>query len=223
MLLAARVAARTVQGTACLLSRRLCSPASTDVCSPRRCLPRSHPQVWCLAVGSLGDIVLSGSHDRSLRRWERTEEPFFIEEEKEKRLESLFEADLEVWGVGAGASGLGQGLWCEARGCVLRRALLTGKRRGGLGLQGVGEERRHGGAISTPVSTPLVRPQAFAVAAAPPCCAGCRPRAAGAGAARRGGGGGRRGAQDAGDCDGCRRHHRGAGPGGGGRGAHEGV
>ncbi|KAL4458578.1 hypothetical protein ABPG75_013443 [Micractinium tetrahymenae] len=55
-----------------------------------------HAEVWCLAVGSLGDLVLSGSHDRSLRRWERTEEPFFIEEEKEKRLESLFEADLEA-------------------------------------------------------------------------------------------------------------------------------
>lgn len=47
-------------------------------------------------MGSLGDVVVSGSHDRSLRRWERTEEPFFVEEEKEKRLESLFEADLEV-------------------------------------------------------------------------------------------------------------------------------
>lgn len=30
---------------------------------------------------------------RSIRRWERTEEPFFVEEEREKRLESLFEAD----------------------------------------------------------------------------------------------------------------------------------
>ena len=47
-------------------------------------------------MGSLGDMVITGAHDRSLRRWERTDEPFFIEEEKEKRLESLFEADLEV-------------------------------------------------------------------------------------------------------------------------------
>ncbi len=84
--------------------------SAASVCRPALCLPgcpSSPPQccvlrpaatwqVWCLAVGSLGDIVLSGSHDRSLRRWERTEEPFFIEEEKEKRLESLFEADLEV-------------------------------------------------------------------------------------------------------------------------------
>ena len=37
----------------------------------------------------------TGSHDRSLRRWERTQEPFFVEEEREKRLESMFEADME--------------------------------------------------------------------------------------------------------------------------------
>jgi U3 small nucleolar RNA-associated protein 12 len=37
----------------------------------------------------------AGSHDRSIRRWERTSEPFFVEEEKERQLESLFEADLE--------------------------------------------------------------------------------------------------------------------------------
>ena len=55
-----------------------------------------HSEVWCMAVSSLGDFVVTGSHDRSLRRWERTDEPFFVEEEREKRLESLFEADLEV-------------------------------------------------------------------------------------------------------------------------------
>lgn len=37
----------------------------------------------------------AGSHDRSIRRWQRTDEPFFVEEEREKRLESLFEADLD--------------------------------------------------------------------------------------------------------------------------------
>ncbi len=52
--------------------------------------------MWCLAVSSGGDFVITGSHDRSLRRWQRTEEPFFVEEERERRLESLFEADLEV-------------------------------------------------------------------------------------------------------------------------------
>jgi U3 small nucleolar RNA-associated protein 12 len=51
-------------------------------------------EVWAMTVSSLGDFIVTGSHDRGLRRWERTEEPFFVEEEKEKRLESLFEEDL---------------------------------------------------------------------------------------------------------------------------------
>ena len=55
-----------------------------------------HGEVWCMALSAHGDFVITGSHDRSLRRWERTDEPFFVEEEREKRLESLFEADLEV-------------------------------------------------------------------------------------------------------------------------------
>ncbi len=37
----------------------------------------------------------AGSGDRSIRRWERSSEPFFVEEERERRLESLFEADAE--------------------------------------------------------------------------------------------------------------------------------
>lgn len=56
-----------------------------------------HGEVWCMALSAHGDFLVTGSHDRSLRRWERTDEPFFVEEEREKRLESLFEADLEVW------------------------------------------------------------------------------------------------------------------------------
>lgn len=53
-------------------------------------------EVWSLAVSSLGDFFISGSHDRSIRRWERTDEPFFVEEERERRLESMFEDDLEM-------------------------------------------------------------------------------------------------------------------------------
>ncbi|GFR42436.1 hypothetical protein Agub_g3341 [Astrephomene gubernaculifera] len=55
-----------------------------------------HGEVWALAVSQFGDFVVTGSHDRSIRRWERTSEPFFVEEERERRLESLFEADLEA-------------------------------------------------------------------------------------------------------------------------------
>ena len=55
-----------------------------------------HREVWCMALSAHGDFLVTGSHDRSLRRWERTDEPFFVEEEREKRLESMFEADVEV-------------------------------------------------------------------------------------------------------------------------------
>lgn len=54
-----------------------------------------HAEVWCLAVSSRGDFIITGSHDRSIRHWDRTEEPFFIEEEREKRLEEMFESDLD--------------------------------------------------------------------------------------------------------------------------------
>jgi WD40 repeat protein len=35
--------------------------------------------VQCLAISNRGDFIVTGSHDRSIRRWDRTEEPFFIE------------------------------------------------------------------------------------------------------------------------------------------------
>ncbi|KAE8681981.1 expansin-A3-like [Hibiscus syriacus] len=54
-----------------------------------------HAAVWCLAVSNRGYFVVTGSHDRSIRHWDRTEEPFFIEEEKEKRLEEIFEAYMD--------------------------------------------------------------------------------------------------------------------------------
>eukprot|EP00252_Welwitschia_mirabilis_P023899 TRINITY_DN6886_c0_g1_i2.p1 TRINITY_DN6886_c0_g1~~TRINITY_DN6886_c0_g1_i2.p1 ORF type:complete len:324 (-),score=71.14 TRINITY_DN6886_c0_g1_i2:373-1344(-) len=54
-----------------------------------------HAEVWCLAISSHGDFLVTGSHDRSIRRWDRTEEPFFIEEEREKRLEAIFDSGLD--------------------------------------------------------------------------------------------------------------------------------
>lgn len=38
-----------------------------------------HAQIWCLGISNRGDFIVTGSHDRSIRRWDRTEEPFFIE------------------------------------------------------------------------------------------------------------------------------------------------
>eukprot|EP00850_Spirogloea_muscicola_P012762 SM000084S23098 [mRNA] locus=s84:136275:141241:+ [translate_table: standard] len=54
-----------------------------------------HAEVWSLTISSHGEFFVSTSHDRSIRRWDRTEEPFFVEEEREKRLESMFEETLE--------------------------------------------------------------------------------------------------------------------------------
>ncbi|XP_059305925.1 uncharacterized protein LOC132057366 [Lycium ferocissimum] len=54
-----------------------------------------HAEVWCLAMSNLGDFIVTGSHDRSIRRWDRTEERLFLEEEKEERLEEMFESDID--------------------------------------------------------------------------------------------------------------------------------
>ncbi|KAG2501235.1 hypothetical protein HYH03_001042 [Edaphochlamys debaryana] len=70
-------------------------------------LPGHHAELWCLGVSQFGDFVVTGSHDRSIRRWERTAEPFFVEEERERRLESLFEADVEATGADRDAAAAG--------------------------------------------------------------------------------------------------------------------
>ncbi|KAJ9070637.1 beta transducin [Entomophthora muscae] len=51
-------------------------------------------EVWSLAVSRHGSFVVTGSNDRSLRVWERTDEPLFLEEEREKEMEELFESTL---------------------------------------------------------------------------------------------------------------------------------
>jgi len=39
--------------------------------------------VWSLAVSPSGNFVVSSSHDKSLRLWEKTEEPLVLDDEKE--------------------------------------------------------------------------------------------------------------------------------------------
>lgn len=52
---------------------------------------RGHCQeAWGCVVSNDGEFVVSCSHDRSLRVWERTQDQVFIEEEAENRMETLF-------------------------------------------------------------------------------------------------------------------------------------
>lgn len=51
-------------------------------------------EIWALAIAGSGDFIVTGSHDRSIRVWARTDEPLFLEEEREKELEELYENNL---------------------------------------------------------------------------------------------------------------------------------
>ena len=50
-----------------------------------------HGDVSSLAVGSKGSIVVSAGIDRSIRIWEKSEEPLFLEEERERELEEMYQ------------------------------------------------------------------------------------------------------------------------------------
>ncbi|KNC49676.1 WD repeat domain 3 [Thecamonas trahens ATCC 50062] len=53
-----------------------------------------HAEVWTLALSRLGDVLVTGSHDKSLRVWRRTEEQLFLEEEREAEAELELASDL---------------------------------------------------------------------------------------------------------------------------------
>ncbi|KJA29958.1 hypothetical protein HYPSUDRAFT_31997 [Hypholoma sublateritium FD-334 SS-4] len=50
-----------------------------------------HGEIWALALSHHGNFVVTGSHDKSIRVWEKLDEPLFLEEEREKELEKLYE------------------------------------------------------------------------------------------------------------------------------------
>ena len=48
-------------------------------------------EVCCLAMSRTGAFVLTGGMDRQVRVWERTKDIVFLDEEKERRLEEMFD------------------------------------------------------------------------------------------------------------------------------------
>ncbi|KAL9126157.1 MAG: hypothetical protein Q9217_004753 [Psora testacea] len=53
-----------------------------------------HGEIWALAVSRTGEFLVSASHDKSIRVWSQTDEQIFLEEEREKELEELYESTL---------------------------------------------------------------------------------------------------------------------------------
>jgi len=51
-------------------------------------------EVWAMAVSRTGDTVVTASHDKSIRVWEVGDDLIFLEEEREKELEEMYEATL---------------------------------------------------------------------------------------------------------------------------------
>ena len=53
-----------------------------------------HGEIWAMVVSRTGEFIVSASHDKSICIWKQTDEQIFLEEEREKELEELYENTL---------------------------------------------------------------------------------------------------------------------------------
>jgi U3 small nucleolar RNA-associated protein 12 len=51
-------------------------------------------EVWAMAVSRTGEMVVTASHDKSIRFWEVGDDLVFLEEERERELEDMYESTL---------------------------------------------------------------------------------------------------------------------------------
>lgn len=51
-------------------------------------------EVWAMAVSRTGETVVTAGHDKSIRLWEVGDDLIFLEEEREKELEEMYESTL---------------------------------------------------------------------------------------------------------------------------------
>ncbi|OBA22540.1 Utp12-domain-containing protein [Metschnikowia bicuspidata var. bicuspidata NRRL YB-4993] len=57
-------------------------------------LPAHQSEVWALCVSRDGSFVVLASHDHSIRVWSATNDQVFLEEEREKEMDELYESEL---------------------------------------------------------------------------------------------------------------------------------
>ena len=53
-----------------------------------------HGEIWAMTLARTGDFIVTASHDKSIRIWTKSDEPIFLEEERERELEELYEKTL---------------------------------------------------------------------------------------------------------------------------------
>ncbi|EXJ92768.1 hypothetical protein A1O3_01320 [Capronia epimyces CBS 606.96] len=89
-----------------------------------------HGEIWALAIAHSGDFLISASHDKSTRIWQQTDEQIFLEEEREKELEELYENTL-LTSLEHGdeqVNGNGEGIEATAAGKQTAQTLMAGEK-----------------------------------------------------------------------------------------------
>lgn len=53
-----------------------------------------HGEVWAMAVSRTGEKIITASHDKSIRIWDVSDDLIFLEEEREREMEEMYESTL---------------------------------------------------------------------------------------------------------------------------------
>jgi U3 small nucleolar RNA-associated protein 12 len=53
-----------------------------------------HGEIWAMAISRTGETVVTASHDKSIRTWTVGDDLIFLEEERERELEEMYESTL---------------------------------------------------------------------------------------------------------------------------------
>lgn len=89
-----------------------------------------HGEIWAMAIAHSGNLLVSASHDKSIRLWQQTDEQIFLEEEREKELEELYENTLltSLEQDDAQINGDAEGLEATAAGKQTAQTLMAGEK-----------------------------------------------------------------------------------------------